>query len=233
MITKETLMNEKFINIFTDASIYNLKVSGKVQETIGCPGYVIVHNNRIIDQGFTILRNSTNNIAELYAILLGVSMAKNYPDYTIRLFSDSQLSIFAIRDRIFKWIKNSRDGILYTGEGTPVANQEYIMNIIYTILNNNIKIDLYHQKGHVDIFKEKDILNAKNVFRISNYLTDYKINNEFISCISYYNNFVDDMTRRNLHSHLSSIQNIGTIEPFEYVYQEFDIDKYKELIYKN
>lgn len=232
MITKNTLMNNKFINIFTDASIYNLKVGGNIKETIGCPGYLVVHEDKIIDQGFTILRNSTNNIAELYAILLGVSVSKFYKDYTIRLFSDSQLSIFAIRDRIFKWIKKSKDGTLYTVEGTPVSNQSYIMDIIYTILENNIQIDLYHQKGHVNTSKDSDILNAKEVFKVSNGLSHLTIDDEFISCISYYNNYVDNMTRTNLHSHISCIEDIGTINPFEYVYKPFEVQRYKELIYK-
>lgn len=232
MITLNSLINEKFINIFTDASIYNLKVGGKVQEVIGCPGYIVVHGDKIIDQGYTLLRHSTNNISELYAILLGVTTAKYYKDYTIRLFSDSQLSIFAIRDRIFNWIRKSDGNTLYTVEGTPVSNQSYIMDIVYTILNNGVKIDLYHQKGHVNTSKDSDILNAKEVFKVSNRLQNNVIDDDFIIAISNYNNYVDNMTRDNLHRHISHIESIGTTEPFEFVYKPFEIQKYKELIYK-
>lgn len=232
MITKQALDNKNAINIYTDASIYKLKVGGNVQETIGCPGFVVVHNDHIIDQGYTVLRNTTSNKAELNAILLGVRAAKEYgkSGYILRLFSDSQLSVFAIRDRIFSWIKNSKNGKLFTSEGTEVKNIGEIMSIINTILENDVPIDIYHQKGHV---KEGDItslLHAREVFCVSN--CNLEIDMDFIYSISYYNNYVDNMTRTNLHNHISRILDIGVIEPFDVVYTSFDINKYKKLIYK-
>lgn len=231
MITK---LDRNTINIFTDASIYNLKVGGKVKETIGCPGYIVVWNGVIIDAGCTLLRNSTNNIAELYAILLGVEASKSYgANYKIRIFSDSQLSVFAIRDRIFNWIGKSDGNLLYTVDGNPVANQSYIMSIIYTILSNGFPITILHQKGHVNINNYKDIYKAKDVFKTSNNIRSTNdITDDFIVSISYFNNYVDNMTRMYLHNHLSEIENIGLNNVFEFVYRPFDIEKYKEYLHK-
>ncbi len=234
MITRKALNNKGAVNIYTDASIYKILVGGNVQVTIGCPGFIVVHNDHIIDQGYTILKNTTSNKAELNAILLGVRAAKEYGNngYVCRLFSDSQLSVFAIRDRIFTWIENANgtDGKLYTVDGTEVKNLTEIMSIIYTIIENDIPIDIYHQKGHVNEKDIRSIIHAREVFCTSNCNLDIDL--EFIYSISYYNNYVDNMTRTNLHNHISRIETIGTDKPFEIVYKPFDIKKYKRLIYK-
>ena len=102
-LRKNNIFNDQSISIFTDASFraYN-KYSG-----VGtvCSGACVYNNDILIDQQFYIQKNKTVQQGELYAILMGVSMAYKYRNFgTIRLFSDSQTSIFAIRDRIFKWL---------------------------------------------------------------------------------------------------------------------------------
>ena len=92
------------INIFTDASIKKLN-SG---ETIGCAGCVLIFGElvyRNIQEEYQIIRNTTSNNSEIKAVRLGIHNVLRYKNQyrKIRLFSDSQISIFGIRERIFNW----------------------------------------------------------------------------------------------------------------------------------
>ena len=111
IITKDTLFNDRTLNIFTDASIVKIE-----NETIGCAGNNIVANNTIIDQPRLIYRNSTNNNSEIAAIHMAVVNALNYRHQfeTINIFSDSKICIYGLREWIFNWIadENTKDGVL-------------------------------------------------------------------------------------------------------------------------
>lgn len=232
-ITEKFHNDAKYINIYTDASMYHVKSpTGKIIETVGCPGAIVVNQNNIIRSDRVILRNSTVNIAELTAINLGLLLASKYPSYGIRLFSDSQLSVFTIRDRIFNYIRDCGDSsILMTQDSTPLKNVTIIMEIITNILAYDIHVDIYHQKGHVNTNVSKDIEHAKNVFAKSNGISVGRIEDSYIKNISYYNNYVDNMTRTYLRENLSLVDELG-IQPFTFEYQPFDVSRYKKLIYK-
>lgn len=193
------IFNNNTINVFTDGSVITNPITN---ETIGCPGSLIVKtdndNSEVIDTNFIIIRNATNNITELYAILLGlysVVYLDLHKKYNINLFSDSQLCINSLRTWIFNWVNNMHDNVMYGSAGTPVSNQQIISHIISFIYTNEIKINLYHQKGHVTSTKDS-IKNACSVFMTSNKL--FNVDERFIIKISDFNNEIDILTKREL-----------------------------------
>ena len=70
MIKYTDIFNDKTLNIFTDASVYKTQ-----NETLGAPGYVAVIGENIVDERSIILRESTNNESELYAIFMAIQFA--------------------------------------------------------------------------------------------------------------------------------------------------------------
>lgn len=211
---------ENSICIFTDASL--VKINGKFIVSSGCKVY---DNGILIFEDHFLQYDSTVNRGELYAILMGINSIYNYNNIKpIRLFSDSQTSIFAIRDRIFNWINNSNNTLIGS-DRKPIANTDIIMEIIYSIINNNINIELYHVKGHVNINNKNDLYNAQNVFfKSNNILLDL---GDIIN-ISKYNNEIDIYSRRMIDRKFSTINN--NVLLFEY--DNLDVELYKSLINK-
>lgn len=139
-------------NFFCDASI-------DINTKNACGGCYITcqEDNRCISEiGYHLMiqQNATNNSAEILAIWIGVVEAiklKNiYPNAVFRLFSDSKISLYGLRDWMKNWIRNiTPDGILISTSGQPVANQQKFIHIFNLIVENNLNIELYHQRGHV------------------------------------------------------------------------------------
>ena len=187
-------MQNQVLNIFTDASML---------KTYGSAGYVAYVGSEPtpIDMGYTLISNCTNNIAEIYAVMMGVLFAirhkQEFP--IIRLFSDSQWSVNSLTKWMFTWIYSiDQNGTMYNSSGQPVKNQIFFENIIHLILSEDLKIQICHCKGHVtDTYAS--IYNAQAVFRRSN--SQYKGNNsnrDFIRWVSDGNNFIDQFTRSQL-----------------------------------
>lgn len=220
------LFNQDTLNIFCDASIYK-----RASETIGCPGSIIVTNSpdAVIASGdFRFLRYSSNNNAEITAILMAVCQALQHRDQfnTINIFSDSKISVYGLRKWIFDWCNNIRDGEMYSSSGTPVANQQIFIHIVNLIVNNNLKLSLYHQKGHVSSSGNMNV--AKQVFMDSNNIS---ITDEEARYISTFNDYVDRQTKTELIAvarHLKDIRDIH--KPLIYNIDQDILDKYKALI---
>lgn len=198
IINKSFFFNPNTVNIFTDASIKKVHTG----ETIACPGceIVLTDENGLTESVYKsdyFIRNATNNIGELCAILLGLNSLTLFPEFEkkkINLFSDSQLCINSIREWIFSWINNQYNNIWYGSSGDPVKNQEIIKQIIQFIYKYNVNINFYHQKGHVTN-TQKSIENAIRVFNNSNGLvTDFNT----MQILSHYNNSVDIFTKQSL-----------------------------------
>ena len=226
-IVSSEIFTDDSLNIFTDASIRRLN-SG---ETIGCAGMIAVYgSSRKQYDRVSIIRNTTNNNSEIKAIRLGVEEAiKNKNCFkTIRLFSDSQISIFGIRDRIFKWY--NCDGVLMGYEGNPIKNQDIMLEIVHMITDSNLNIEFYHQQGHVKYDKDS-LLNAIHVFSASNNIRD-TVSYELIRTLSEYNNYVDIKTKNVLKSldenMLSENMNMF-INALYFNYSNFDKKQYREL----
>ncbi len=225
------LFNENSICIFTDSSFKNKSNNKNIAIGTTAPAVCIYNGTNLIDQTFNILHNTTTQQGELYAILLGVMKSYFYRNYKyIRLFSDSQVSIFGIRDRIFKWIRLTNEGQNILGDNGTIKNQDYIMDIVYYILSNNIPLELYHVKGHVKQSYDS-ILHAKKVFQSSNYITE-NIDDALIYMISNANNTVDKYSTEMLNKNINNISydTSNLVSAISLGYTEFDIKKYYNLI---
>lgn len=224
MIFTKDVFNNASVNIFTDASILNIN-----NMIVGCAGYCTVIDSSIINYGYKFIQETSNNEAEFLAIYLGLEQLQRYnnSNYNLRLFSDSQTSIFALRDRIFNWIKPNKDHLIGSNN-KPVANEKMIMQCVELILRNELNIGLYHQKGHVSINNMESILNAANVFKNSNYISD-DIELDIIVKISYANDYVDKFTKEKLREY-----SVGNIKyPVSIIFNRFNIDKYSSLVNRN
>lgn len=229
------LFDPNSLNIFCDASIY------KHHEGLytGCPGAIAVHDNQVIDNIVSIRTDSTNNNSEITAISYGVIlMAKYYNQYdTIRIFSDSKICVFGLREWIFKWVNCINNGVMFSSSGQPVMNQNIFLGIAQFIINNGYKFELYHQKGHVT-GTDASIKNAQDVFLKSNNLYLYLFDIEYLSG---YNNCIDQLTRDTLNAYLADPANMQQIKgnsvevskgyPLNYgLLSNTDIRKYKSLL---
>lgn len=190
MVKYEDFVNDKTLNIFCDASILEL---GKDNYS-GCYGAMAMCKDRLYDQEYFICTNTTNNNSEIKAIRTGVQMASIFKDKfeNINIFSDSEISILGIRDRIFNWYLC--DGKFYGYNYNPIKSQSVYVEIVTMILNNDITLGMYHQKGHVNTKYTDDINKAIKVFAASNGLRD-SIDTSLIKYISDYNNKIDGLTR--------------------------------------
>ena len=69
--------------------------------------------------------------------------------------------------------------------------------IINYLVDNNLNVKFLHIKGHINYFNNKKIDLANRVFKESN---GYKLSNEDMSRICFYNCMVDEYTRKILNS---------------------------------
>lgn len=225
----EDIFNSNTINIFTDASIKKVK---EFKEEIGCPGYIITYkkNNdiiKIIESDCNIIRQSTNNESEITAIYMGIMAALKYKDKIkhINLFSDSKICIYGLTQWIYKWYNNQQNGRFISSNGGYVKNQDIIINIINTICNNNLSINLYHQKGHVNIKDRYSVENAIKVFHESN---NIKTSYSLMHILSKYNDYIDVLTGNVLERNIYEKFDRGN-SAIEFI-PNFNIKKYSTLI---
>ena len=212
------------LNIFTDASIVKYP-----DETIGCSGFIATTldssgNINDICTGTKINRFSTNNDSEIKAIEMGVNFAiMNKNNFRlINLFSDSKICIYGLREWIYNWTSTIRNGRLMSTSG-EVMNQEAIKRIICSIINNKLQINMFHQNGHIDCKKSKDIEKASNTFLKSN---DFELDEVSIITISAYNDLIDNFTRSMLTKECKEL------EPYKFPAEfgcNFDMRIYGEL----
>lgn len=232
------IFNQETINIFCDGSITQYKT-----ETIGCPGCVVVKlredkSEVIIDTYLDIIRDCTNNITENRSLLSAIYKAIYYQSLgykNINIFGDSQLCIKTVTEWIFSWLQNFYQGHMYNSSGEIVRNEEYVKELIATIINNNLYVNFYHQKGHVkNTFDSQK--KALECFKKSNGL---KIVDPFlIERISYYNDYIDIITKQYLDSFIYGCNKYDAevfkrydyIIPATFNIQNIDVDKYKSQI---
>ena len=191
-IAFDMFYNTRTLNIFSDASIVSKKDGFD-----GCYGAVAVVMDDIIDKTFRQVSDTTVNNCEVKGLRAAIDIACKYKDQFdyINIFSDSQISIFGLRDYIFKWKYNIHDHLLYTSSGKPAVNQEIFIEchnmLLYSGLYN--KINLIHQSGHVDN-RYSSLNQAACTFRKANGVNG-KIDLNFIRYISTYNTYVDQTSR--------------------------------------
>lgn len=231
MVTLKGLDFPDTLNIFCDASINKFTT-----ETLGCPGSIAVCNLQetiIVDERIRLLRNSTNNNSEITAILMAVEQAiylcsEDEDINIINIFSDSKISVYGLREWIFNWARNIKDGLMYSSSGTPVSNQQIFVHIIDLIVSNNLNVNLYHQKGHVT---SSNLDVAKRVFLESNgiELTDWQAR-----YISNYNDYIDKATKNRLVEIGSHYNKLPILQsPIIYSVSSDRLQQYQSLINRN
>jgi len=232
---KSDLFNDESICIFTDSSFKNQSKDRSVAVGTTAPAFCIYNGDKLIDQGFSILHNSTSQKGELYAVLLGIMRSYFYRDYKhIRLFSDSMNSIFAIRERIFTWVRSTNNGGNVLGENGRINNQDYIMDIIYYIISNNIPIEFFHVKGHVNPRFTSDIKHSTSVFKFSNNVIGH-VDEALIYQLAEGNNYVDLYSTTKLKQHLNNPLYFtdGLTPALTIGYAPFDMSNYLSLVNHN
>lgn len=189
-MTNRNLQFEDSINIFTDASLTKID-----NEPIISSGYALVKDGIIERSDFSVFCNATNNYGELFAIYMGIKAAIDYKNIAkrINLFSDSRISVYSLREWIFKWRVVNNDFI--SGSGKRAENQDVIHMIIDSISMNNLPINIYCQRGHKNSDSNANVVQQRDYFYQENGIY---LPLETASKICYYNDFVDTMTRNNL-----------------------------------
>lgn len=227
MIFREKLRGQNILNIFTDASIVQID-----NIYVSCPGYVAVtttpdNKDLVMSSNTLVLEDSTNNNGEITAISMGIDYAisQMYNFKYINLFSDSKICIYGLREWIYNWVNNINNNMMCSSTGKPVANQSEILSIVNKIIYNNLNICLYHQSGHVRDTKDS-IAEAMKIFKSTNYFTD-PIEYSDILYISFYNDYIDNLTRDTLKGYALQGK-LDKVVHFEY-FDNLDIDKYAEL----
>lgn len=205
------------INIFCDASVGSKGIgscAGALIEIIekykdNQDGKEYTSSSRQFNA--VILHQGTNNSGEAAAVALGVSKAieiykrcmlksKGQFTYRINIFSDSLITVKGIKEWIFGWIENYRDCYLINASNNIVANQyffKYIYNMI--LLNPEIKINIYHQEGHVTSYFDSMMNGFRRVNGI--YPQDIGLTPQYL-CVN--NDYVDNITRKIINEYIST-----------------------------
>lgn len=243
-----TIYDENTLNIFTDASMYSGKYLGY---SIGCAGVELATSykrtdviNNIYPTGYipnyVVTIDTSNNQSELIAIRQGLlfAIANKNRFKTINLFSDSLLSVNSITQWsegwFYKALRENTDWIFKNSVGSAVANQQIIKNIIVLIYFNDLKINIYHQRGHCSNnlkIVERDFCKFNNVSR--NMVTP-----NFIREISELNDIVDKRSRDIMRTFVKTgyapyIVNNTFIPGIEYDVSKINFKYFKGLIGRN
>lgn len=226
-------LNSNTLFIFTDASV--TKYGRHQEEYISCSGAVACvwtgNTYQIIDQNFVINRCSTNNNGEIKAIYYGLLLALKYKNCfnEIDLFSDSKISIYGLREWIESWVEKSKGDQLLGSSNLPVSNQQEILACIYTIMTNNLHVNLYHQKGHCT---QRVMSTALKTFKSTNFIDEF-ISNTFMYFISDMNDYVDKTSRNTLNEYISGLSGPAMQKPDElaqFKYNPFNVQAYLEMV---
>lgn len=242
----DSIYKPNVLNIFCDASMYAEKYNGYV---IGCSGveFATSSENGISNvfypngyiPNYVVNLNTTNNNSEYIAIRQGIlfAIANKNRFEEINLFSDSLISINGLTEWIdgwfFKTLKSGNDNFIMTNSNdVPVANQDLIKNIIALIYYNDLKINLYHQRGHCS--NRLDIV--KNTFIKTNKVKGF-VSDRFIEEITTMNDIVDNRSRSILKLFVETgyapyIINNNVPSGCDYDISKIYLKKYKYLIGK-
>lgn len=135
-IEKVEISNEPILPTSYEAISYT---DGSNYQGIGGYGYITIINGEIKKYCGSI-ENSTNNIAELTAILRALNKLRNYHKILIR--TDSSYSINCVTTWIYQWKKNGWK----TSTGKAPENLELIKEIVEIVETKDISFE--HVHGH-------------------------------------------------------------------------------------
>lgn len=181
------------LELYTDASLKTFS-NGR---TFACAGAIAPQFSMC---KYEVLPDTTNNRAELTAVFAGIMLANNirqlHPEVSeIYLYSDSKFAVCGLTEWIDRWIEeqDTEDGTLYGSGKSPVKNQELFAMILVYLVENKLRINLRHIKGHVNYENENELYKANTKFQKIN---GYLLSPDDILVKTTYNNLVDVETRR-------------------------------------
>ena len=234
MIYMNDFFTENSLNIFTDASMNSYGTSGCIGV---CPVYGAVDKRfpLLNTEIFTrVIKGCTNNFAEGRAVLDAIYIAiTNMNKFsTLRIISDSQVTILAIRERILKWkvSKKANDyGMVnFIGSQGTIKNQDIFLEALNIIMQTGVSIEFLHQAGHIKFSNPDDIIKSGITFKKSNNIVD-DIDIELLRSLAFYNNYVDRNSRDVLYS--TDLGSIKTLFPFKYsAFDGYDKEAYRRLV---
>ena len=237
MIMLKDFFNSETLNIFTDASMNSYGNSG-------CAGSCFVFGE--MDKRFPLLntdlhtmviKNCTNNFAEGRAIVnaLHIIVDNKYKDKyrTIRIISDSQITIYGMRDRILNWKISKKKGEneigYFVGSQGTIKNQDIFLETQNIILENNLSIEFLHQSGHTSFSNPDLLIKSGEMFKKYNNITD-DLDIELLRALAFYNNYVDRNTRDVLYT--VDLLNYKISFPFVFsATNDYDKNTYSKLVH--
>lgn len=141
----------KNIIICTDGSA----VTGQRSAFDSASSYVIIKDFEEIQHETTVLRDHTNNYAEMHAIYKGTKYCleniKNLAEYDrIMIITDSELCQKSLTTWMKGWLKKADNETLYGSSGSEVKNQELIKSTYINILSLMLQVDVFvcHINSH-------------------------------------------------------------------------------------
>lgn len=153
------------IRIFTDGGAFrkdNKKSKTPMFDSVS--SYRIYKDDTLLNQKQEVHIDKTNNYAEIYSIATALENVQEYletakpEEFTIELFSDSELCVKSLNIWIFNWIKKAdENGTFYNSTGVEVANQELIKRA-FKVKKKYFKVTtIYHINSHVQASELKSL----------------------------------------------------------------------------
>ena len=126
------------------AQSVHMYTDGSFSDGKGGYGIVIADLNGVTREFSGRIRGEcTNQVAELYAVYIGLSLLKS--KLPVVIYTDSQYVIGCLSKWIKVWMKNN----WRTSEGKPVANRELIEKCYSFVKENNITfVHVYGHRGN-------------------------------------------------------------------------------------
>lgn len=227
MKMSSVIINPWTINIFCDCST-NSKFDPITNASYGA---IAFNQNTVIESDYRILTDKTSNYGELKAINLGVRLAnyirRKYSFTRFNIFSDSYISAFGMRDFCKKW-KAIDAGLYKATNHQLVASQNVYIDTLNIIVENDLPISIWHQKGHVNVNDKQSLQNTKELFIQDNFV-QADVDDDFIRYISIGNMMVDIESRNFLKSTFDKTKQY--IEPIYFIPYQYDklVSKYSEI----
>ena len=141
----------KRIFIMTDGSA----VAGKNSAYDAAASYVIIKDNKPIQQETIVLPDHTNNYAEMYAIYKGTKWClEHMVDLSkydqLLIITDSELCYKSLTIWMKGWMRKANNETLYGSTGAEVKNQELIKSTYINILSLMLQIKVFvcHINSH-------------------------------------------------------------------------------------
>ena len=214
--------------IFTDGSFVDFSSSGAAMATL----YTGSNLDKLPIVGNCIRLSElySSTAAELYAMVLGLSLAQSYIKSNnkikrIYLLSDSKVAVTAFREWIYNWKYNA--GMYLGYKNKEMMNAQLYTEALTLIDDIGYPIFFYHIKGHS--YSDGSRLSVYTVLNKFNYLNNCNYDESCLETINYFskcNHEVDTMPD-NGYNHELAITPIRFKPDNESMYET--LGKYEQL----